>query len=61
MMVAKGIWFVPTPYVAEYDAQWRAERAGTQPQESPGLEKIEENTVWLDDEAAMLMGCSRWL
>jgi imidazolonepropionase-like amidohydrolase len=43
MMVAKGIWFVPTPYVAEYDAQWRAERAGTQPQESPGL-KIEEDT-----------------
>ncbi|HEY2169796.1 MAG TPA: amidohydrolase family protein [Candidatus Angelobacter sp.] len=42
-MVAKGIWFVPTPYVAEYDAQWRAERAGTQPQESPGL-KIEEDT-----------------
>ena len=42
-MVAKGIWFVPTPYVAEYDAQWRAERAGTQPQESPGL-KIEEAT-----------------
>ena len=43
MMVAKGIWFVPTPYVAEYDAQWRAERAGTQSQESPGL-KIEEDT-----------------
>jgi imidazolonepropionase-like amidohydrolase len=43
MMVAKGIWFVPTPYVAEYDAQWRAERAGTQPQETPGL-KIEEDT-----------------
>jgi imidazolonepropionase-like amidohydrolase len=42
-MVAKGIWFVPTPFVAEYDAQWRAERAGTQPQESPGL-KIEEDT-----------------
>src|ERR1043166_1745236 len=42
-MVAKGIWFVPTPYVAEYDAQWRAERAGTQPQETPGL-KIEEAT-----------------
>src|SRR5215468_2213877 len=42
-MVAKGIWFVPTPYVAEYDAQWRAERAGTQPHESPGL-KIEEDT-----------------
>jgi imidazolonepropionase-like amidohydrolase len=42
-MVAKGIWFVPTPYVAEYDAQWRAERAGTQPRESPGL-KIEEDT-----------------
>ena len=42
-MVAKGIWFVPTPYVAEYDAQWRAERAGTQPQESPGL-KIQEDT-----------------
>src|SRR5262249_19583479 len=42
-MVAKGIWFVPTPYVAEYDAQWRAERAGTQPQETPGL-KIEEGT-----------------
>ena len=43
MMVAKGIWFVPTPYVAEYDAEWRAERAGTQPKESPGL-KIEEDT-----------------
>jgi imidazolonepropionase-like amidohydrolase len=42
-MVAKGIWFVPTPYVAEYDVQWRAERAGKQPQESPGL-KIEEDT-----------------
>ena len=42
-MVAKGIWFVPTPYVGEYDARWRAERAGTQPQESPGL-KIEEDT-----------------
>ena len=42
-MVAKGIWFVPTPYVAEYDAQWRAERAGTQPQITPGL-KIEEDT-----------------
>jgi imidazolonepropionase-like amidohydrolase len=42
-MVAKGIWFVPTPYVAEYDARWRAERAGTQPQEPPGL-KIEEDT-----------------
>ena len=42
-MVAKGIWFVPTPYVAEYDAQWRAERTGTQPQVTPGL-KIEEDT-----------------
>ena len=42
-MVAKGIWFVPTPYVAEYDAEWRAERAGTKPQETPGL-KIEEDT-----------------
>jgi len=42
-IVAKGIWFVPTPYVAEYDAQWKAERAGKQPQESPGL-KIEEET-----------------
>jgi imidazolonepropionase-like amidohydrolase len=42
-MVAKGIWFVPTPYVAEYDARWRAERAGTQPQVTPGL-KIEEDT-----------------
>ena len=42
-MVAKGIWFVPTPYVAEYDARWRAERAGTQPRETPGL-KIEEDT-----------------
>lgn len=42
-MVAKGIWFVPTPYVAEYDAQWKAERAGKQPQDPPGL-KIEEDT-----------------
>jgi imidazolonepropionase-like amidohydrolase len=42
-MVAKGIWFVPTPYVAEYDAELRAERTGTKPQESPGL-KIEEDT-----------------
>jgi imidazolonepropionase-like amidohydrolase len=42
-MVAKGIWFVPTPYVAEYDARWRAERTGTQPQVTPGL-KIEEDT-----------------
>ncbi|HMF15064.1 MAG TPA: amidohydrolase family protein, partial [Gemmataceae bacterium] len=42
-MVAKGIWFVPTPYVAEYDIQWRSERAGTQPRETPGL-KIEEDT-----------------
>ncbi len=42
-MVAKGIWFVPTPFVAEYDAQWRAERAGIPPQESRGL-KIEEDT-----------------
>ena len=42
-MIAKGIWFVPTPYVAEYDAQWRAERAGTQPRESP-CAKIEEDT-----------------
>jgi imidazolonepropionase-like amidohydrolase len=42
-MVAKDIWFVPTPYVAEYDAQWQAERAGKQPQETPVL-KIEEDT-----------------
>src|SRR5579871_6484759 len=42
-MVAKEIWFVPTPYVAEYDAEWCAKRAGTQPQETPGL-KIEEDT-----------------
>ncbi|HET9696890.1 MAG TPA: amidohydrolase family protein, partial [Terriglobales bacterium] len=42
-MVAKGIWFVPTPYVAEYDAQWTAERAGKQPEITPGL-KIEEDT-----------------
>jgi len=42
-MVAKGIWFVPTPFVAIYDSEWRAERAGTQPRESLGL-RIEENT-----------------
>lgn len=42
-MVAKGIWFVPTPYVAQYDSEWRAERAGAQPQQSPGS-KIEEDT-----------------
>ena len=42
-MVAKGIWFVPTPYVAEYDTEWRAERAGTKPQTTPGL-KVEEET-----------------
>ena len=42
-MVAKGIWFVPTPAVAEYDVEWRAQRAGTPPQPSPGL-KIEEDT-----------------
>jgi imidazolonepropionase-like amidohydrolase len=42
-MVAKGIWFVPTPYVAEYDAEWQAERAGKKPQPTPGL-KIEEDT-----------------
>jgi imidazolonepropionase-like amidohydrolase len=43
IMVAKGIWFVPTPYVAEYDAEWQAERKGTQPEVTPGL-KIEEDT-----------------
>jgi len=48
-MVAKGIWFVPTPYVAEYDAQWRAERAGTQPQESPGLTPQHANTARVGD------------
>jgi imidazolonepropionase-like amidohydrolase len=42
-IVAKGIWFVPTPYVAIYDSEWRAQREGTQPRESPGL-KIEEET-----------------
>jgi imidazolonepropionase-like amidohydrolase len=42
-MVAKGIWFVPTPYVAQYDTEWRAERAGTRPEETPGL-KIEADT-----------------
>jgi imidazolonepropionase-like amidohydrolase len=42
-MAAKGIWFVPTPYVAEYDSEWRAERAGTKPQVTPG-QKIEEDT-----------------
>src|SRR5262249_14059131 len=35
-MVAKGIWFVPTPYVAEYDAQWRAPPAGPPPHQTPG-------------------------
>lgn len=42
-MVTKGIWFVPTPYVAEYDEELRAKRTGTAPQETPGL-KIEEDT-----------------
>lgn len=42
-IVAKGIWFVPTPYVAIYDSEWRAQREGKQPRESPGL-KIEEET-----------------
>jgi imidazolonepropionase-like amidohydrolase len=42
-MVAKGIWFVPTPFVAIYDTEWRAQREGTQPRETPGL-KIEEDT-----------------
>ncbi len=43
-MKAKGIWFVPTPYVAEYDVEWRAERAGKQPSyDTPGL-KIEQAT-----------------
>jgi len=42
-MVAKGIWFVPTTYVAIYDSEWRAQREGTQPRESAGL-KIEEET-----------------
>src|ERR1041385_7846330 len=26
-MVAKGIWYVPTPFVATYNSEWRAERA----------------------------------
>jgi imidazolonepropionase-like amidohydrolase len=42
-MVAKGIWFVPTPFVAIYDSEWRAQREGKQPQEGPGL-KVEEET-----------------
>jgi imidazolonepropionase-like amidohydrolase len=42
-MVAKGIWFVPTPFVAIYDSEWRAQREGKQPQESAGL-KVEEDT-----------------
>lgn len=42
-MVAKGIWFVPTPFVAIYDTEWRAQREGKQPQETPGI-KIEEDT-----------------
>ena len=42
-MVAKGIWFVPTPFVAIYDTEWRAQREGKQPQDTPGI-KIEEDT-----------------
>jgi imidazolonepropionase-like amidohydrolase len=42
-MVAKGIWFVPTPAVAEYDLELQTQRSGGQPQQSPGL-KIEEET-----------------
>lgn len=42
-MIAKGIWFVPTPFVAVYDSEWRAQREGKQPQEPSGL-KIEEDT-----------------
>jgi imidazolonepropionase-like amidohydrolase len=43
-MVSKGIWFVPTPFVAIYDNEWRAQREGKQPsQDTPGL-KIEEDT-----------------
>jgi len=36
-MVAKGIWYVPTPYVGEYDAELRAGKGGT-PQETRGMQ-----------------------
>ena len=40
-MATKGIWYVPTPYVAEYDAELRAK--GGPPQETRGMQ-IEQDT-----------------
>src|SRR5215467_10703669 len=37
VMVEHGIWYVPTPYVAAYDAELRAARDGSQPRETPGM------------------------
>lgn len=42
-MAERGIWYVPTPYVAEYDAELRAAREGGTPRETPGM-RIEQDT-----------------
>ncbi len=42
-MVERGIWYVPTPLVGQYDAELRAQREGGQVRETPGM-KTEADT-----------------